>query len=260
MSAGSGVPRPSAAGFDLTGKVAVVTGGSRGLGRAMVHAFAHAGADVMIVSRKLDACEAVAREVREETGRRAVAHACHVGTWGLLDGLVDAAWSAFGAVDIWVNNAGLAPTYESLAAVDERLFDTTFAINCKGPFRLCALVGERMAAGRGGSVINVSSTGSIRPTPEIVPYAAAKAGLNAMTEGFAAAYGPKVRFNVLMAGPFRTDATVHWPETAHEVIATRHALGRIGDPSEVVGAALYLASDASSYTTGATIRVDGGMP
>jgi NAD(P)-dependent dehydrogenase (short-subunit alcohol dehydrogenase family) len=246
--------------FDLSGKVAVVTGGSRGLGREMVRGFAAAGADVMIVSRKLDACEAVAAEIRATTGRRAVPFACHVGTWSALDELVDAAWAEFGHVDVWVNNAGLAPTYESLSTVTETLFDKTFGINVKGPFRLCALVGERMAAGGGGSVINVSSTGSIRVTPEIVPYGAAKAALNAMTMGFAAAYGPHVRFNVLMAGPFLTDAARHWPEDAHEVIAGRHALGRIGDPREIVGTALYLASDASSYTTGAVVRVDGGIP
>jgi NAD(P)-dependent dehydrogenase (short-subunit alcohol dehydrogenase family) len=246
--------------FDLRGKVAVVTGGSRGLGREMVRGFARAGADVMIVSRKLDACEELAREIRETTGRRAVAYACHVGTWDLLDGLVDAAWAEFGRVHVWVNNAGLAPTYDSLAGVSEALFDKTFAINAKGPFRLCALVGDRMAASGGGSVINVSSTGSIRATPEIVPYAAAKAALNAMTTGFAAAYGPTVRFNVLMAGPFLTDASQHWPADAHREIAERHALGRIGAPAEVVGTAVYLASDASSYTTGAIVRVDGGIP
>lgn len=251
--------QPSAL-FDLSGKVAVVTGGSRGLGREIVRGLAHAGADVLVVSRKLDACETLAAEIRATTGRRAEAHACHVGRWDQLDELVETAWATFGRVDVWVNNAGMAPTYDSLATVSESLFDATFALNCKGPFRLCALVGERMAAGGGGSVVNVSSTGSVRVTPEIVPYAAAKAALNAMTAGFAAAYGPAVRFNVLMAGPFRTEASEHWPPEAHEEIAARHALGRIGDPAEIVGTALYLASDASSYTTGAVLRVDGGIP
>jgi NAD(P)-dependent dehydrogenase (short-subunit alcohol dehydrogenase family) len=245
--------------FDLTGKVAVVTGGSRGLGRSMVLAFARAGADVMIVSRKIDSCTELARTVEDTTGVRAFPYACHVGRWEELDGLVDAAWSHFGAVDVWVNNAGMSPLYDSLSGVTETLFDKTIGINFKGPFRLCALVGERMAAGTGGSVINVSSTGSIRPTPGIVPYAAAKAALNAMTSGFAAAYGPNVRFNVLMAGPFRTDATRGWGDEVHEAMQA-HALQRIGEPDEIVGTALYLASDASSYTTGATLRVDGGIP
>lgn len=248
-----------AASFDLTGKVAVVTGGSRGLGRAMVLAFAAAGAHVMIVSRKLEACAELARTVEETTGVEAFPYACHVGRWDQLDGLVDAAWTRFGRVDVWVNNAGMSPVYDDLPAVSEQLFDAVVNINFKGPFRLCALVGDRMAAGDGGSVINVSSTGSIRVEPSIVPYAAAKAAMNAMTSGFAAAYGPKVRFNVLMAGPFRTDATRGWSADVHAALRT-HALARIGEPDEIVGAALYLASDASSYTTGATLRVDGGIP
>lgn len=245
--------------FDLRGKVAVVTGGSRGLGRAMVLAFAQAGAHVMIVSRKIESCIELARVVEETTGVEAFPYACHVGRWAELDGLVDAAWDRFGAVDVWVNNAGMSPVYDDLAGVSEKLFDTVVNINFKGPFRLCALVGARMAAGRGGSVINVSSTGSIRVEPSIVPYGAAKAALNAMTSGFAAAYGPKVRFNVLMAGPFRTDATRGWNPEVYDALRA-HALERIGEPEEIVGAALYLASDASSYTTGATLRVDGGIP
>ena len=245
--------------FDLTGKVAVVTGGSRGLGRAMVRAFAAAGADVMIVSRKLEACEALAREVELAYGVRTLAHACHVGRWDELDALVDAAWAHFGSVDVWVNNAGMSPVYDDLVHVSEKLFDTVVNVNFKGPFRLCALVGDRMAKGGGGSVINVSSTGSIRVEPSIVPYGGAKAALNAITSGFASAHGPKVRFNVLMAGPFRTDATAGWGDDVHTAMQ-RHALGRIGEPDEVVGAALYLASDASSYTTGAVLRVDGGIP
>jgi NAD(P)-dependent dehydrogenase (short-subunit alcohol dehydrogenase family) len=116
-----------------------------------------------------------------------------------------------------------------------------------------------VAAGR-GSIINVSSSGSIRPTPAIVPYAAAKAGLNAMTEGLAAALGPAVRVNTLMAGPFYTDVSKHWDAEITEREQQRYALRRAGQPPEIIGAALYLASDASSFTTGATLRVDGGIP
>jgi len=249
-----------AAMFDLSGKAAVVTGGSRGLGREMVLGFAAAGADVMIVSRKLEACEALAEQVEANHRVRAVPFSCHVGRWEELDGLVDAAWSRLGKVDVWVNNAGMAPTYERITDVDELLFDKTVGVNFKGPFRLCALVGERMAAAGGGSVINVSSTGSIRPDPTIIPYAASKAALNAMTEGFAAAFGPSVRFNVIMAGPFRTDIARHWTKETYEIMESKHALGRVGEPNEIVGAALYFASDASSYTTAATLRVDGGIP
>jgi NAD(P)-dependent dehydrogenase (short-subunit alcohol dehydrogenase family) len=245
--------------LDLTGKVALVTGGSRGLGREMVVAFADAGADVVIASRNLDTCEEVAALVRQR-GRRALAYACHVGRWDELPGLVDASYNAFGRVDVLVNNAGMSPVYDSVFDVSEKLFDAVLNLNLKGPFRLCALVGERMVRGGGGSIINVSSTGSIRSRPAIIPYAAAKAGLNSLTEGFALALGPTVRVNTLMAGPFLTDVSAAWDMEATEAAMQAHALQRAGRPEEVVGAALYLASDASSYTSGATLRVDGGIP
>lgn len=246
--------------FDLTGRVALVTGGSRGLGREMVLAFAAAGADVVIASRKLDACQAVADDVVERTGRAALAHACHLGHWDEIPALVDAAYDRFGRVDVVVNNAGMSPVYPDLSEVTEKLVDTVINLNFKGPFRLSTLVAPRMIAGGGGSIINVSSTGSIRPNPMIVPYAAAKAGLNSMTEALAQAYGPAVRVNALMAGPFFTDAAAGWDRDAFQEGAKRHALQRGGEPEEVVGAALFLASDASSYVSGATLRVDGGIP
>jgi NAD(P)-dependent dehydrogenase (short-subunit alcohol dehydrogenase family) len=247
--------------FDLTGRVAVVTGGSRGLGREMVLAFARAGAEVVIASRKLESCQVLAREVEAETGRRTLAHACHVGRWEDLDRLADAAYQRFGKVDVLVNNAGMSPLYPELAAVTEELWDKTLAVNLKGPFRLTALVGTRMAAGDGGSIINVSSVGSIRPYGGIVPYAAAKAGLNAMTVAFAHAFGPKVRVNCIMPGTFVTDINRGWDwEQFREQHAVRIALRRAGEASEIVGAALYLASDASSYTTGMILKVDGGIP
>ncbi|MGE0665606.1 MAG: SDR family NAD(P)-dependent oxidoreductase [Sphingomonadales bacterium] len=244
--------------FDLTGKVALVTGGSRGLGREMVHAFAEAGADVIVASRKLDNCEAVAEEVRQRHGRRALAHGVHVGHWDELDGLVDAAYGAFGKVDVLVNNAGMSPLYPSPEDVSEALYDKVLDINLKGPFRLSALVGGRMARGAGGSIINISSIASIRPTANVIPYAAAKAGLNAMTEAYAFAYGPRVRVNCICCGAFRTDVSKAWDMDAAEARARNYAMKRIGEPNEVVGAALYFASDASTYTTGSVLRVDGG--
>jgi len=250
-----------AARFDMTGKVTLVTGGSRGLGKQMVLAFATAGADVVITSRTLETCQALADEVEASTGRAALAHACHVGHWDELPGLVDAALERFGRIDVLVNNAGKSPVYGDVVDVDERLWDSVVAINLKGPFRLTALVGTHMRDHDGGSIINVSSTGSIRPDRWIIPYAAAKAGLNTLTEAFAHTFGPTVRVNTLMAGPFFTDATKGWDlEAFQRGVEERHALQRGGQPEEVVGTALYLASDASSYTTGACIRVDGGIP
>ena len=246
--------------FDFTGKVVLVTGGSRGLGRAMVLAFAERGADAVITSRKAHNCEAVAEEVRG-LGRQALPYGCHVGHWDELEELADAAYDRFGKVDILVNNAGMSPLYPSLGAVSEELFDKVIGVNLKGPFRLSALIGERMAAADGGCIINISSTGSLSPSPESQPYGAAKAGLNALTRAFAWAYGPGVRVNCIIAGPFLTDISKAWDMAAFaERAETSMALRRGGEPEEVVGAALYLASNSASFTTGTLMRVDGGQP
>ena len=244
--------------FDLTGKVALVTGGSRGLGRAITLAFAARGANVVIASRKAENCAAVAKEA-EALGAQALPHACHVGHWDELAGLADAAYAAFGQVDVLVNNAGMSPLYPKLSAVTEELFDKVIGVNLKGPYRLSALIGERMAAGDGGAIINVSSTAAVQATPDSEPYGAAKAGVNSLTLSLARAYAPKVRVNCIQAGPFLTDISRAWDMAAFERNAKqRIALQRGGQPEELVGAALYLASDAGSFTTGAILRVDGG--
>ena len=245
----------------LTDKVAVVTGGSRGLGKEMVKAFAAAGADVVIASRKFDNCKQLADEITATTGRRALPIGCHVGNWEQIDAMVAQVYEHFGRIDILVNNAGMSPLYDSLADHTEALYDKVFDINLKGPFRLMASVGSKMAAGDGGSIINISSGGAVRPGPTIIPYSAAKAGLNAMTIGFAHAFGPKVRVNCIQAGPFLTDISKAWDiEAVTAEHKARFAMQRPGNPHEVVGAALYFASDASSWTTGAILPVDGGMP
>jgi NAD(P)-dependent dehydrogenase (short-subunit alcohol dehydrogenase family) len=243
--------------FDLTGRVAVVTGATRGLGRAIVGTLAAAGADIVVSSRKPHACEEIAVEIRR-LGRRALACACHVAKWDECDALVDAAYAEFGRVDVLVNNAGIAPTYPDPQAVTEELWDKTLAVNLKGPFRLTALVGERMVAGEGGSIVNISSIGSLRPTHDILPYAAAKAGLNALTIGFADALGPKVRVNAVLPGPFRTDISRNWDHERFAYRARTFPLRRAGEPEELSAAVLYFASDASSFTTGALLSVDGG--
>ncbi|MFT4124711.1 MAG: glucose 1-dehydrogenase [Gordonia sp. (in: high G+C Gram-positive bacteria)] len=242
--------------FSLDGKVALVTGGSRGLGRQMVLAFAQAGADVVITSRKVQACAEVAAEV-EAMGRKALAVGCHVGHWDEIDRLVETAYETFGHIDILVNNAGMSPVAPSSAETAEELFDKVVGVNFKGPFRLGSLVGERMSTGDGGSIINISSSGAIFPQPRFGPYAGAKAALNVLTEVFAREYGPKVRVNTLSAGPFLTDISKAWAPEKRET--ARSALGRPGNPHEIVTAALYLASPASSYTTSSLIRVDGGL-
>ena len=244
---------------DLSGKVALISGGSRGLGREMVLAFAEHGADVIIASRKLDNCEKLANEVSERFGRRALPVAANVGVWDQCDALTEAAYAEFGTVDILVNNAGMSPLYPSVDQVTEALYDKVFSTNLKGPFRLSAMIGTRMAAGHGGTILNISSVASIRPNATILPYAAAKAGLNSLTEGLAQTFAPKVRVNAIMCGTFSTDIAKAWSTEFIDAIGAQTALGRIGDPNEIVGAALYFASDESSYTTGSILRVDGGM-
>ena len=240
--------------FSLEGKVALVTGGSRGLGYQMVKAFAERGADVIIASRKIEACEKVAAEVRA-MGRRAMAYAAHCGKWDDIDALIDAAYAEFGRIDILVNNAGMGPAIPS-HEVPENLFDSVMNLNFKGPFRLASIVGKRMKDAGSGCIINISSIASLVPMPRVVAYAGAKAALNAMTTSMAREYGPQVRVNCIAAGPFLTDISKAWTEEARET--SDNALHRPGKPEEIVTAALYLASGASSFTTGSIIRVDGG--
>lgn len=243
---------------DLNGKVAVVTGGSRGLGREMAKAYAAHGADVVVASRKLEGCEALAAELAEQYGVRALPVGCNVSDWDQCDALVEAVYAKFGRVDILVNNAGLSPLYPSLDEVTEALWDKVIAVNLKGPFRLSAAIGSRMVAAGSGCILNISSVASLRPDAISLPYAAAKAGLNALTEGFAQAFGPTVRVNGIICGPFDTDISLAWPDEIRTMVESQIAQRRVGRPTEVVGAALHLTSDESTYTTGALLRVDGG--
>lgn len=244
--------------FDFSGKVVAITGGSRGLGHAMALGFAAAGANLAIASRKLDACEETVAEIRA-LGREASAHAAHVGKWSDCDRLAAEIYARWGRCDVLVNNAGLSPLAPSLLETSEDLWDKVIAVNLKGPFRLSAVIGARMAAGEGGAILNISSVAAIRPDNETAPYAAAKAGLNALTIAYAKEYGPKVRVNCIMAGPFHTDISKSWSRTDSftRYAESRIPAGRAGDPEEIVGAALYLTSDAASFTTGAILTVDG---
>jgi NAD(P)-dependent dehydrogenase (short-subunit alcohol dehydrogenase family) len=240
--------------FDFSGKVILVTGGSRGLGYRMVKAYAERGADVIIASRKVENCEKVAEEVRA-LGRKAMAVGMHAGRWADCDALVERAYGEFGRIDVLVNNAGMSPACPS-HEISEALFDSVLNLNFKGPFRLASQVGHRMAEGDGGAIINISSIASTRSSPGVVPYSGAKAALNAMTVSLAREYAPKVRVNAIVAGPFLTDIAEAWEAEKREKQPV--ALGRPGRPEEIVTAALMLASPASSYTTGVLLPVDGG--
>jgi NAD(P)-dependent dehydrogenase (short-subunit alcohol dehydrogenase family) len=244
--------------LSAAGKVVIVTGASRGLGRAMALGFAEAGADVVVASRKLDACEAVAEEVRA-LGRQALPLSCHVGNWNECDALVAATVQGFGRVDVLVNNAGIAPVPPSLLEMTGDLFDKTIAVNLKGPLRLTAVAAEYMP--RGGTVINISSKASLHPSPFTVAYAAAKAGQNALTKAAAQEFGPRgIRVNGILCGTFHTDSLHRLlpSEELQDEVAGRVGLGRIASADEIVGTALYLASDASSYLSGELILLDGG--
>jgi NAD(P)-dependent dehydrogenase (short-subunit alcohol dehydrogenase family) len=231
--------------FDLTGKVAVVTGGSRGIGRAVAEGFAAAGADVVVASRKLEACEVAAGEIAAATGRRALPVACHVGRWEDCDHLVAAVYDEFGRCDVLVNNAGMSPLYGDLPSVTRELYDKVHAVNASGPFRLCSLFGTRMAEGEGGSIINVTTAGSLRPGVDDLPYAMAKAGLNAL--------------NLVLPGAFDTDITNAWTPEMKVQAGEVNPMKRIGRPEDMVGVCVFLASDAASYVNGAQVLVDGGF-
>jgi NAD(P)-dependent dehydrogenase (short-subunit alcohol dehydrogenase family) len=241
--------------FDFTGRIALVTGGSRGLGYQMVRAFAERGADVIVASRKLENCEKVADEVRQ-LGSRALAVQVHAAKWDSIDALVETVYGEFGRLDILVNNAGMSPAMPS-HEISESLFDSVVGLNFKGPFRLASTVAQRMRLAGGGTILNVSSTGAVIPTPGVIPYGAAKAALNAMTVSLALEYGPEVRVNVLSPGPFLTDIANAWPEEQRR--SADNALGRPAQPEEIISAALFLASPASTYVTGSVVRVDGGQ-
>jgi NAD(P)-dependent dehydrogenase (short-subunit alcohol dehydrogenase family) len=244
---------------ELEGKVVLITGGSRGMGEQMAHAFAREGASIIVASRKLGNCVKVADEISGRYGVRALPAAFNVSDWAQCDELVAAAYDAFGQVDVLINNAGLSPLYPSLDEVSEALFDKVIAVNLRGPFRLTAVIGTRMAASAGGTIINISSVEAIRPHVSALPYAAAKAGLNVLTEGFAREFGPKVRVNAIQCGAFLTDIAKNWDDGIQEDMEQAAALHRVATASEITGAALFFATSASSFATGAVLRLDGGV-
>jgi NAD(P)-dependent dehydrogenase (short-subunit alcohol dehydrogenase family) len=252
-------PNDPRAAFDLSGRVAVVTGGSRGIGRAIVQGFAEAGADVVIASRKEDNCLQAAREIEASTGRRALGIGCHVGHWDACDRLVDRVHESFGRCDVLVNNAGMSPLYDSLTDITEAYYDKVMAVNLRGPFRLSVLFGSRMASGDGGSIINIGTVGSLRPGKGEAVYAAAKAGLNALTIAIAEAYAPSVRCNAILPGPVMTDIADAWDDAAKAMLGSIIPLGRPGYAEDYVGTALWLATQASAFVTGTIVRVDGGL-
>lgn len=240
-------------------QVVIVTGGSRGLGRAMALAFAQHGAHVVVASRTLAACEQVCAEIRENGGPEPLAVAAHAGSWDDADALVDQAVQTFGRLDVVVNNAGSSPPYPSLPELSRELVDKTFAVNLIGPMRLAVRGAEAIRAHGRGAILNISSTAAVQPESYDLPYAIAKAGLHTMTTGLSKAYAPEVRVNTIMAGPFDTQVTEAWSEQTWDRVKSTVALGRLGTPAEMASAALHLCSPDAAFTTGAVLKVDGGM-
>ncbi len=249
--------------FDLSGRVAIVTGGTRGLGNAMARGLAEAGASVVVTGRKQDACDATAKELAEQTGREILPVACHMGDWDQIEALVERCYGHFGKVDVLVNNAGINPAFVPVVQLTSELWDKVYDVNLKGPMRLAALVAPRMGEAGGGSIINVITQGAYMGGPGVGVYTSAKAALLNLTRVMATEWaGIGVRVNALAPGPFMTDMMRGAAEAAPGFLdgASGATLQkRIAHPDEIIGATLFLASDASSFVTGEDLRVTGGM-
>ncbi len=248
--------------FDLSGKVALVTGATRGLGRAMAEGLAQAGASVAVNSRKRDACEAAAKEITEQTGRETFAAPCHVSDWDALAPLVDSVYERFGRIDVLVNNAGINPTPKPVAQMTQDYWDKLQAVNVKGPLRLSQLVAPRMGEQGGGSIIQVITVGAYIGGPGMSAYTSGKAALRNLTKVMAAEWASLgVRVNAIAPGSFMTDmmkgasALPGFLDGAANMSYQR----RIAEPEEIVGATVFLASRASSFVTGTVLTVAGGF-
>lgn len=250
--------------FDLTGKVAIVTGSTKGIGRAMVEGLATAGADVVVSSRKQDLCEQVAAEVATSTGRRALARACHVGDWDAIPAFINDVQSEFGRIDILVNNAGITPARLLPTTMELGVWRKIFNVNVEGPLRTVQCVAPIMREQGGGSIINIASMGAYSGGPGVCAYAASKAALLNLTKSQAQELAAwNIRVNALSPGPFVSEMVEGAERNApgfKEMIAGGTLQRRIADPFEIVGPVVYLASDASSFVTGDDISVSGGMP
>jgi NAD(P)-dependent dehydrogenase (short-subunit alcohol dehydrogenase family) len=249
--------------FDIAGRVAVVTGSTRGIGRAILEGLSQAGASVVVSSRKQDRCDEVAAQIRG-AGGKAVGIACHVGDWDAIPEFVDAVVDQYGRIDVLFNNAGINPPVEDVNDVSVELWRKVFNVNVEGALRMSQCVAPIMRDGGGGSIVNVGSMEGYCPShARSVVYGASKAALRNLTVSMANAWSPwAVRVNLLCPGPFATemllDAERAFPGSL-DLLAGMNPQHRVAELSEIVGPALYLASDASSFVTGDDIAVSGGM-
>jgi NAD(P)-dependent dehydrogenase (short-subunit alcohol dehydrogenase family) len=245
--------------FDLTGRVAIVTGGTRGIGRAVAEGFVCAGARVVVASRKPDACAETERHLVEELGGEALGVATHLGELDGVRGLVAATVDRFGAIDIVVNNAANALT-QPLGSFTPEAWDKSFAVNLRGPVFLVQEALPHLTESPHASIINVISAGAFLFSSNVAMYSAAKAGLMAFTRGMAADFAARgIRVNALAPGTVDTDMVRANTPEAQERMANASHQRRAADADEMVGPAIYLASDASSFMTGQVLLVDGGL-
>lgn len=247
--------------FDLSGKVAIVTGASRGIGEAVALTFARFGARLVLASRKLEALETVKHKIDAEGGE-AICIPAHVGKREALTGLIEKTVEEFGKIDVLVNNAGIVPATGQPEDADEELWNKTMDVNLKGSFFLANAAAEVMRENGSGSIINVSTYATRRPTPGLGVYIMSKAAVDMMTKVLAQAWtGAGIRVNGIAPGLIRTSITkTLWEnEGSREAIESKIPSGRIGEPDDITGAAVFLASDASRYVSGETILVDGGL-
>ncbi len=246
--------------FDLTGRVALVTGGSRGIGEAIAMALSEFGAKVVLSSRKIEGLNAVKEKI-EEAGGEAICIPAHMGKLDSLKEVVDGTMEAYGTIDILVNNAATNPVFGPLMESDERAFDQIMNVNLKGVFFLTKMVGEIMLEKKKGSIINISSEAAVKPTPMLGMYSISKAGVDMVTKSFAQEWGPMgIRVNGIAPGLVKTHfSQALWQnEEILKMATARTAMGRMAEPAEIAGLAVFLASDAASYITGVTVLADGG--
>lgn len=253
------MPRPDLAGlFDMTGRVALVTGGSRGLGLAIARGLAAAGARVVIASRKLEACEEAARIVASEGGT-AMPLACHMGEPDQIRALVGRSIDQYGQLDCIVNNAAVALRF-SVAEFDEAGWDKSLAVNLRGPLILLHAALPHLEQSDAASVINVISVGGMRGSQSQLGYGSAKAALQHATQSAASELAPRgIRVNAIAPGPFKTQMLGGGGEEFEAAAAANTLQKRIADSDEIIGAALFLATPASSFVTGSVVVVDGGL-
>jgi NAD(P)-dependent dehydrogenase (short-subunit alcohol dehydrogenase family) len=248
--------------FSVKGKVVVITGGTKGLGRGFALGLGEAGAKIVVSSRKQDLCEQVAHEVAVKTGAETLGLACHVGDWDSVPAFVSKVYDHFGRVDGLVNNAGISPAFVDLADMEEAYWDKVFSTNLKGPLRLSALIAPRMRDSGGGSIINISSIGGYRGSPRNSHYSASKSALVRLTESMAAEWaGWNIRVNSVSPGPFMTTLLEGMGRNDRDGLvraAEGTLLRRIADPDEAVGLIQFLLSDASGFITGADHEISGG--